>query len=72
MKSAIKKSDFVLAPYMKSNNLKASCQILNTVIPYTFLWFLGFKAAATNNGVDDTFLRTLFLFDARLRTLFSF
>jgi acyl-lipid omega-6 desaturase (Delta-12 desaturase) len=42
----VKKSDFVLAPYMKSNDLRATYQILNTVVPYIALWFLAVKAAA--------------------------
>jgi len=46
MENTIKKSDFVLTPYMKSNDLWATYQILNTVVPYVFLWFLAFKAAA--------------------------
>lgn len=44
MKTTLKKSDFVLIPYMKSNNLKATYQVLNTLIPYGILWFLAFKA----------------------------
>jgi acyl-lipid omega-6 desaturase (Delta-12 desaturase) len=46
MKNAIEKSDFVLTPYMKSNDFRATYQILNTVVPYIFLWFLAVKAAA--------------------------
>ena len=46
MNTVIKKSDFVLQPYMKSSDLKATFQVLNTVIPYFFLWFLAVKAAA--------------------------
>jgi omega-6 fatty acid desaturase (delta-12 desaturase) len=41
----IKKSDFVLAPYMKSNDLRAAYQVLNTVVPYILLWFLAARAA---------------------------
>lgn len=41
----IKKSDFILTPYMKSDDLRATYQILNTVIPYVLLWFLTVKAA---------------------------
>jgi acyl-lipid omega-6 desaturase (Delta-12 desaturase) len=40
MENVIKKSDFVLKPYMKSNDLWATYQILNTIIPYLLLWFL--------------------------------
>ena len=42
----IKKSDFILSPYMKSNDLIATYQVLNTVIPYFLLWFLAFKVAS--------------------------
>jgi acyl-lipid omega-6 desaturase (Delta-12 desaturase) len=44
MTNAIKKSDFVLTPYTKSNDFRAAYQILNTVLPYVLLWFLAFKA----------------------------
>ena len=46
MNTVIKKSDFVLQPYMKSSDLKATFQVLNTIIPYFFLWFVAVKAAA--------------------------
>jgi acyl-lipid omega-6 desaturase (Delta-12 desaturase) len=45
MKDTFKKSDFVLNPYMKSNDFLATYQILNTIIPYLCLWFLAVKAA---------------------------
>lgn len=46
MNTMVKKSDFVLAPYMKSSDLRATYQILNTVIPYLGLWVLAVKAAS--------------------------
>jgi acyl-lipid omega-6 desaturase (Delta-12 desaturase) len=46
METVIKKSDFVLQPYMKSNDFKATYQVLNTVIPYFLLWAIAVKAAA--------------------------
>lgn len=46
METVIEKSDFVLTPYMKSNDWRATYQILNTVVPYCLLWFLTVKAAA--------------------------
>jgi acyl-lipid omega-6 desaturase (Delta-12 desaturase) len=46
MKNTVKKSDFVLTPYMKSNDFRAACQILNTVIPYLALWFLAVKTTS--------------------------
>lgn len=46
MNTMVKKSDFVLAPYMKSSNRRATYQILNTVLPYVGLWVLAVKAAS--------------------------
>jgi acyl-lipid omega-6 desaturase (Delta-12 desaturase) len=46
MENEIKKSDFVLNPYMKSNDFWATYQILNTVIPYFISWFLAVKLSA--------------------------
>ncbi len=43
MNDTIKKSDFALNPYMKSNDLLATFQILNTLIPYVCLWILAVK-----------------------------
>lgn len=45
MENVIKKSDFVLKPYMKSNDFRATYQILNTLVPYFLLWFLAVKVA---------------------------
>ncbi|MFZ4640303.1 MAG: fatty acid desaturase [Nodosilinea sp.] len=42
----VQKSDFVLAPYMKSDDRRATYQILNTIVPYIGLWVLAVKAAA--------------------------
>ncbi len=41
---SVEKSDFVLAPYMRSNDLRATYQILNTVVPYILLWILAGQA----------------------------
>gem|GEM_PF-3837318 len=38
IETTVKQSDFVLSPYMKSNNLWGTYQILNTVVPYLLLW----------------------------------
>jgi fatty acid desaturase len=51
MEIVVKKSDFVLTPYMKSNDLWATYQVLNTVIPYILLfllWFLAVRSASTS------------------------
>ncbi|NJK34522.1 MAG: fatty acid desaturase [Oscillatoriales cyanobacterium SM2_2_1] len=42
----LKKSDFVLSPYMESSNLRATWQILNTVVPYVFLWVVAVHVAS--------------------------
>ncbi|QCS51050.1 MULTISPECIES: fatty acid desaturase [Cyanophyceae] len=42
----IKKSDFVLAPYMQRSDRHATNQMLNTVLPYVGLWILTIKAAS--------------------------
>ncbi len=63
MENTIKKSDFVLTPYMKSNDFQATCQVLNTVVPYILLWFLVVKAAA----ISAWFLPPIII----LMTLFS-
>jgi acyl-lipid omega-6 desaturase (Delta-12 desaturase) len=42
----VKKSDFILTPYMKSSDRRATLQILNTVVPYVGLWVLAVKAAS--------------------------
>lgn len=46
METTVKKSDFVLTPYMESNDLRATYQVLNTVVPYFLLWFLAVKVAS--------------------------
>ncbi|MBL1178317.1 fatty acid desaturase [Pantanalinema sp. GBBB05] len=69
MESTIKKSDFVLAPYMKSNNLWATYQIFNTLVPYIFLWFLAFKAAAISYWLLPPIIILLTLFSGRCFSL---
>ena len=34
------KAEFVLTTYINSSNLRATYQILNTVVPYVLLWIL--------------------------------
>lgn len=43
----IKKADFVLTPYIKSSNLRATYQIINTVVPYVLLWIVAVQAASS-------------------------
>jgi acyl-lipid omega-6 desaturase (Delta-12 desaturase) len=69
MKNTIKKSDFVLIPYMKSNDLWATYQILNTVIPYIFLWFLVFKVAFISYWLLPPLMILIVLFSLRCFSL---
>ncbi len=69
METTVKKSDFVLAPYMKSNDLRATYQILNTVVPYVFLWFLAVKAASISLWLLPPILVLMALFSGRCFSL---
>jgi acyl-lipid omega-6 desaturase (Delta-12 desaturase) len=69
METTIKKSDFVLAPYMKSNNLRATYQLLNTVVPYLFLWFLAVKVAAISIWLLPPIIVLMSLFSLRCFSL---
>lgn len=69
MENVLKKSDFVLAPYMKSNNLRATYQILNTLVPYLGLWFLAVKAAAISLWLMPPIIILLVLFSLRCFSL---
>jgi acyl-lipid omega-6 desaturase (Delta-12 desaturase) len=65
MENAIKKSDFVLTPYMKSNDFRATYQILNTVVPYLFLWFMAVKAVAISLWLLPPIMVLMTLFSVR-------
>jgi acyl-lipid omega-6 desaturase (Delta-12 desaturase) len=69
METEIKKSDFVLNPYMKSNDLWATYQILNTVIPYICLWFLAVKAAEFSLWLLPPIMVMMTLFSLRCFSL---
>jgi acyl-lipid omega-6 desaturase (Delta-12 desaturase) len=69
MENAIKKSDFVLTPYMKSNNFRASYQILNTVGPYLLLWILAVKAASISLLLLPPIVALITLFSVRCFSL---
>jgi len=69
MKIEVKKSDFVLTPYMKSNDLRATYQILNTVVPYLLLWFLAVKAAAISFWLLPPIIALTTLFSIRCFSL---
>ncbi|WP_334835752.1 fatty acid desaturase [Nostoc sp.] len=65
----MKKSDFVLSPYMNSSDLRATYQILNTVVPYVVLWFLAHKAASISFWLLAPIIVLMTLFSARCFSL---
>lgn len=69
MKTTVEKSDFVLTPYMKSNDLRASYQIFNTVVPYMLLWVLAVKAVAVSLLLLPPIIVLLTLFSLRCFSL---
>jgi acyl-lipid omega-6 desaturase (Delta-12 desaturase) len=69
MENPIQKSDFVLTPYMKSDNLRATYQILNTVVPYVCLWFLAIKVAAISIWLLPPIIVLMTLFSLRCFSL---
>ena len=69
MKTTIKKSDFVLTPYMQSNDWRATYQVLNTLIPYISLWFLAVKAAEISIWLLLPIIMLLVLFSLRCFSL---
>ncbi|HEY9864835.1 MAG TPA: fatty acid desaturase [Candidatus Obscuribacterales bacterium] len=69
IETQIKKSDFVLSPYMKSNNLWGTYQILNTVIPYLILWILAVKAATISLWLLPPIMVLITLFSVRCFSL---
>jgi acyl-lipid omega-6 desaturase (Delta-12 desaturase) len=69
MQTTIKKSDFVLNPYMKSNDLWATYQLLNTIGPYLCLWFVAVKIAAVSIWLLPPVLVLMSLFSVRCFSL---
>ncbi|NJN48570.1 MAG: fatty acid desaturase [Alkalinema sp. RL_2_19] len=69
MNNVMRKSDFVLQPYMKSSNFRASVQILNTVLPYLLLWVLAVKAAAVSLWLLPPIMVLMVMFSSRCFSL---
>ncbi|MEM6253610.1 MAG: fatty acid desaturase [Cyanobacteria bacterium P01_D01_bin.156] len=69
MQKIIQKSDFVLTPYMQSNDLRATYQVLNTLIPYILLWVLAVKVAHISLGLLAPIIILLVLFSLRCFSL---
>jgi acyl-lipid omega-6 desaturase (Delta-12 desaturase) len=65
----IKKSDFSLNAYMKSDDLRATYQILNTLVPYLLLWGLAVKAAAISLWLLPPIVVMMVLFSLRCFSL---
>ena len=69
MNKTLRKSDFVLNSYMKSNDFRASCQILNTLIPYLFLWFLAIYLSKISIWLLPPIILLIVLFSLRCFSL---
>jgi acyl-lipid omega-6 desaturase (Delta-12 desaturase) len=65
MTDPIKKSDFVLNPYMKSNDLLATYQIFNTLVPYACLWILAVQVASISICLLPPIILLMSLFSVR-------
>ncbi|HIK17610.1 MAG TPA: fatty acid desaturase [Leptolyngbyaceae cyanobacterium M33_DOE_097] len=64
-----KKADFVLTPYIKSSNLRATYQILNTVVPYVLLWIAAVQAVSISLWLLPPIIALLILFSLRCFSL---
>jgi len=69
METPIKKSDFVLTPYMESNDVWATYQVLNTVVPYLLLWVLAVKVAPISIWLLPPIIVLMALFSVRCFSL---
>ncbi|MEM6715923.1 MAG: fatty acid desaturase [Cyanobacteria bacterium P01_C01_bin.147] len=69
MENTLKKSDFVLRPYIKSDNLRATFQVLNTLIPYILLWILAAKVVKISALLLLPIIGLLVLFSLRCFSL---
>lgn len=69
MQNEVHKSEFVLSSYMRSDDIRAICQILNTVIPYMLLWWLAIQAALYSIWLLLPILVLMTLFSVRCFSL---
>ncbi|RZM82470.1 fatty acid desaturase [Leptolyngbya iicbica] len=69
MQTPIKKSDFVLRPYMQSSNLRATFQLLNTLVPYVLLWALATQVVERSPLLLIPIICLLVLFSLRCFSL---
>ncbi|MEM9538019.1 MAG: fatty acid desaturase [Cyanobacteria bacterium P01_E01_bin.42] len=66
---ALRKGDFVLTTYIKRSNLRATYQILNTVVPYVLLWILAVKATSISLWLLPPIIILQILFSLRCFSL---
>jgi acyl-lipid omega-6 desaturase (Delta-12 desaturase) len=69
MENTIKKSDFVLTPYMQSNDWRAAYQLLNTIGPYILLWWLAVKVMTISVWLLPPVVMMITLFSIRCFSL---
>lgn len=69
MQKAVHKSEFDLSDYMKSDDIRATWQILNTVVPYLLLWCLAIQVAAYSLWLLPPILVLMTLFSVRCFSL---
>ena len=69
MNSAPTKADFVLNSYMESNDLRATWQIMNTLIPYFGLWAFAFYGAQVSIWILPPTIALIVLFSLRCFSL---
>ncbi|MDK3159268.1 fatty acid desaturase [Kamptonema cortianum] len=65
----LKKADFALTPYIKSSNLRATYQVLNTVVPYVLLWIAAVKITSISWWFLPPIIVLLVLFSLRCFSL---
>ena len=65
----IGRSDFVLAPYIRSDDRRATWQIINTLVPYGLLWVLVVQAARHSPWLTPPLLVLMVLFSGRCFSL---
>jgi acyl-lipid omega-6 desaturase (Delta-12 desaturase) len=69
MENTIKKSDFVLTPYMQSSDWRGAVQVLNTIGPYVLLWWLAVQVMSISVWLLPPVVGLLTLFSIRCFSL---
>jgi omega-6 fatty acid desaturase (delta-12 desaturase) len=68
-RNVIKKSDFILQPYIKSDNLRATWQVINTLVPIMLLWVLAVQAVPVSAWLLIPIIASMTLFSSRCFSL---